>query len=478
MSEGNNKQAIALSSVGASAAMVVMKLVVGLMTGSLGILSEAAHSGLDLWATTLTWLAVRVSDRPADEQHPYGHGKFESLSALVGTVLLFITSIGVAREAVLHLMGTPEPVEITWYGMGVILVSIAIDVARSRALMRAAKETGSPALHADALHFSTDILSSCVVLVGLVGVYFGVTWADSAAALGVSLFIAHAGWELGQHTLAVLVDAAPEGINERVRNAVLAVPGVAQVSWVRARLGGTTIFVDLAIKVSRTMPLEQVVTLKESVVDAVKATVENGQILIIAEPLALDDETINQTVHLLAAAKGLFLHSVKVAQINDRTHVSLHMEVDAALTLAQAHAQATDMEQALCKELGDDIVADIHIDPRRAHVFFGTSVTGPIYDTIHAAVAKAVADYPLVKGFHHLLVQTREDGLYMSCHCLFSEECSIMDVHEVTERLEYALMRSVEGLTTVVVHAEPVSHPEPLSHDKPHSPHKNGPTAA
>ena len=130
MTEETNKQAIALSSVGASALMVVMKLTVGLMTGSLGILSEAAHSGLDLWATTLTWLAVRVSDRPADDEHPYGHGKFESLSALVGTALLFFTAIGVAREAIIHLLGTREPIDITWYGFGVILVSIAIDFAR------------------------------------------------------------------------------------------------------------------------------------------------------------------------------------------------------------------------------------------------------------------------------------------------------------------------------------------------------------
>lgn len=460
MSETTNKQAIALSSVGASAVMVALKLVVGLMTGSLGILSEAAHSGLDLWATTLTWLAIRVSDRPADEEHPYGHGKFESLSALVGTILLFVTAFGVAREAVLHLLGTPAPIQITWYGMGVILLSIAIDFTRSRVLIKAAKATGSPALHADALHFSTDILSSVVVLIGLICVALGLPWADSAAALGVSCFIAHAGWELGRQTLDVLVDAAPNGINERVRQAVIDLPGVARVSWVRARLGGTTIFVDLAIKVSRTMPLEQVEAVRVSVARAVTALLDHAQVLVITEPLALDDETIIQTVHLLAATQGKYLHSVKVARIAGRPYVSLHLEVDGDLSLGQAHAQANDVEAALAQELGPDVVADIHIDPRRLLVFSGRPETGPLFDTIRQTLSEVLSQYALVKNFDHLRVQSREDGLYMSCHCHFPDDSPIYEVHDICETIEYTLMKRISGLSTAVVHAEPLSFTE------------------
>ena len=463
MTEETNKQAIALSSVGASALMVVMKLTVGLMTGSLGILSEAAHSGLDLWATTLTWLAVRVSDRPADDEHPYGHGKFESLSALVGTALLFFTAIGVAREAIIHLLGTREPIDITWYGFGVILVSIAIDFARSRVLARAAKATGSPAQHADALHFSTDILSSLVVLIGLCGVALGIDWADSAAALGVSCFIAHAGWELGRHTLDVLVDAAPQGINERVKEAAATVPGVARVSWVRARLGGTTIFIDLAIKISRTMPLERAEAVRQAVAESVSAIVDHAQVLVITEPLALDDETIIQTVHLLAAAQGVYLHGVKVARITNHPHVSLHMEVDGALSLAQAHAQANVMEESLAVELGPDVTVDIHIDPRRLAVYQGSIVGGPAYQMILEALVAILAEQPLVKAFDHLQVQIRDDGLYMSCHCRFPDDSPIYEVHDVCETIEYTMIKRVKGLATVVVHAEPLSSPETSS---------------
>ena len=464
MNQSSKKQAVALSSVFASAFMVAMKLAVGLMTGSLGILSEAVHSGLDLGAATLTWAAVRVSDKPADEEHPFGHGKFESLSALLGTVLLFLTALGVAREAVMHLLEPTEPPQITWYGIAVIVVSMAIDFARSRALSRAAKESGSHALEADALHFSTDILSSLVVLIGLVGVAVGLSWADTVAALGVSAFIGHAGWELGRRTLDVLVDTAPTGLNERIKAAVTDIPGVARISWIRARPAGTTVFIDLAVKVSRTLSLDHVedlrVAVAQSVKSAVKSAVKDAQVLVIAEPLALNDETIIETVSVLAGAMDVVVHSVEAATVLGRPYLSLHMEVDQSLSIAQAHAQTQRFEEALSRELGNELKVDIHIDPRQIRVFSGTPVGGTEYEQIGRSVAAAVARYGLVKAYHHLIVQTRDDGLYISFHCLFPDDSPIFDVHEITERIEFDLMKAIKGVTSVVVHAEPLSHPE------------------
>ncbi len=460
MSAPSSKEAVALSSIFASVAMVAMKLVVGLLTGSLGILSEAAHSGLDVGAATLTWAAVRVSDKPADENHPYGHGKFESLSALVGTALLILTAVGVAREAILNLMEPAHPVEITWYGVAVIVISMVIDFARSRALARAARETGSQALEADALHFSTDILSSLVVLLGLGGVWVGYPKADAIAALGVSLFIAHAGWELGRRTLDVLVDTAPEGINDRIRAAISGIDGVARVDWIRARPGGTTLFADIGIKVSRTLSLEQVEAVRATVAKTVNTTIGDIQALVVAEPLALDTESVSQTVQVLAGAKDLTVHSVEVASVDGQHHVSLHMEVEADETIAAAHAVAAEFETALHRELGHDVVLDVHIDPKRSRIFYGTSVTGALLDTVHHAVSDIVSHNHLVTGFHNLVVQAREDGLYVSCHCLFPDQTPMLDVHEEAEKIEFALLRSVPGVTTVVVHAEPLSHPE------------------
>lgn len=455
------KQAVALSSVFASAGMAAMKLVVGLLTGSLGVLSEAAHSLLDLGTAALTWFAVRIGDQPADDRHPYGHGKFESVSALVGTGLLFLTAALIVKEAVERLLDpAAATVETTWYSVAVIVVSIGIDISRSRALARVAKETGSQALEADALHFSSDVLSSAVVLAGLGFVALGWPRADAFAAIGVSVFVALAGWRLGSRTLDVLVDTAPEGIAERVQDVAAAVEGVVGVERVRARPVGATVFVDLVIKVSRTLPLQQVEALRAVVVGRIRASLGEVEPLVVAEPLTLSDESIAETLRVLAAARGLAVHNVGVATIEGRPHLSFDLEVDEALTIAAAHALASQMETALRAELGEELAVDIHIDPRRLHVFAGTEVDGERLEGVRTALASIVAPLPLVRSIHHLRVQEREDGLYASCHCLFPDHAPILTVHAATERIEHALLKAVPGLARVVVHAEPESEPE------------------
>ncbi len=454
----NDKQTVALSSVFASAAMAVMKLAVGLATGSLGILSEAAHSLLDLGAASLTWFAVRIGDQPADAGHPYGHGKFESVSALIGTGLLFVTAAMIVKEAVGRLIWPGEPVETTWYSVAVIVVSILIDIGRSRALSKVAKETGSQALEADALHFSSDILSSAVVLAGLGFVALGWPKADALAALGVSGFVALAGWRLGSSTIAVLVDAAPKGIAERIEAIAAATPGVARVERVRARPAGATVFVELVVKVSRTMPLDRVEAVRLDVAERIHAALDETQPLVVAEPLALDDESISETLRVLVAARGLSVHNVAVATVNGRPHLSFDLEVDETLTLAQAHSLASGVEAALGGELGTDLGVDIHIDPRHQSVFAGTAVTDQRFEAVRHALEKTLPALPLASGIHDLRVLEREDGLYASCHCLFPDESPIAIVHEATERLQSAVLRSVPGMARVVVHAEPSSH--------------------
>ena len=454
------KQAVALSSIAASGFMVLMKLIVGLLTGSLGILSEAAHSALDLGCAFLTWLAVRIGDQPADKQHPYGHAKFESVSALIGTGLLFITAIGIVYEAVERLLSPAPAVEVTWYAVAMVVITMAIDIGRSRALMKVAKATGSQALEADALHFRSDILSSGVVLLGLGFVAFGWVKGDAIAALGVSFFVAHAGWDLGKRTVDVLVDAAPEGIAERLETVISTIPGVARLDMVRARLAGASVFVDAVVRVSRTMPLEQVEAVRVQVAECIRETLGQAEPMVVMEPLALDDESIAETVRVLASAHGLSIHDIGIATIEGRPHVSFDLEVDEELTVAAAHAHATTMENALWRELGDTIAIDIHIDPRRSHMFTGIAASAEQVVQTQSALDQAVAALPLARGAHHLRVQVREDGLYASCHCLFPDNASIRDVHDATERIQHVVLRTVPGMARVVVHAEPASHPD------------------
>lgn len=261
------KERAAVFSMAASLAMTFFKFLVGFLTGSLGIISEAIHSLVDFMATIVTYFAVKISSEPADHNHHYGHDKVESLAALVETGLLFGTSLWVMYEAVLRIFGTSTGhVEVTWYALLVIILSIAIDFNRSRHLHKVAKETGSQALEADALHFASDMYSSLAVLIGLILTYAGVTFADSLSACVVSVMIFSAGIELGKKSLAVLMDEAPEGVSQHICKLTKEVEGVLGMHDVNVRsLDGTKIFTDISIYADGAKTLQEVSSIKENV---------------------------------------------------------------------------------------------------------------------------------------------------------------------------------------------------------------------
>jgi cation diffusion facilitator family transporter len=255
----NEKKRVALSSVIAAIFLTMMKLTVGIFSGSLGILSEAAHSALDLGAAIITFFAVKISDKPADKEHNYGHGKVESFSALIETLLLLVTCGWIIHEAVARLFyGKSIDITNTYWGMVIIVISIFIDISRSRALKKAADKYGSQALAADALHFSSDVLSSIVVLIGLICVTIGnafklsfLNYADPVAALGVSVLVIVISFKLGKQTIEVLLDTAPKGMLSNVLHEVNQVKGVLDVANVRVRASGPRVFIDLNIGINR-----------------------------------------------------------------------------------------------------------------------------------------------------------------------------------------------------------------------------------
>src|SRR5882672_11466834 len=230
------KEKVALSSIAVSAGLTVAKAVVGVMSGSLALLSEAAHSLIDVGATVMTYFAVRISGKPADAEHHYGHGKVESVSALAETALLFLLSGVVTWEALQRLLGDHgHPIAATHWAFAVIVVSVVVDFFRARLLYRVAAETASEALEADALHFGSDMWSSVAVLIGLMGVAFGHPWADSVAAIVVAVFICIAGWRLGRRTIDTLTDVAPAGAAERIKRIAMRARRVVDVERVRVR---------------------------------------------------------------------------------------------------------------------------------------------------------------------------------------------------------------------------------------------------
>jgi len=452
----NDKEKAALGSIAASAALTLAKAIVGVLTGSLAILSEAGHSLLDLAATVLTYAAVRVSGKPADAEHQYGHGKIESVAALAETALLFLLAAGVAYEAADRLLGEQaHAVEATFYAFAVIAVSILVDFFRARALERVAEKTSSQALEADALHFSSDMWSSIAVLIGLGGVALGYSWADSAAALIVAVFICIAGWRLGRRTIDTLTDTAPAGVSEKVTAIALQVPGIVGVERARARPAGAALFVDLAVGVNRTLALDRVTTIKDRLARAIRAEFPEAETTIITEPRALDDETVRERVMLIARNSGLAVHHVAVQAIGDRLSVSTDLEVEGALPIAAAHETASRLEEAIREELGPNVEVETHIEPLPAVLLAGRDATAERVTEIGDALTALAADLTGLGEVHEVRVRETSDGEIVNFHCRVDPALSVSAVHDLVDGVERGLRRRFPTIARVIGHAEP-----------------------
>ena len=280
----NEKHSVALNSVFAAIFLTASKIIVGVMTGSLGILSEALHSALDLVAAAITYFSVRVSDKPADDDHHFGHGKIENLSALIETVLLLVTCIWIVYEATHRLTTGNWEIEVTYWSYIVVVSSIIIDVWRSRALMKAAKKFNSQALEADALHVSTDIWSSAVVLLGLICSNFGIYWADSVAALGVAFIVIGVSYRLGKKAIVVLLDQAPTGMKDEIRELAVSISEVKSISQIRIRNAGADYFVDITAQANYDMSFVQAHELSHKIEHAVQAKISRCDVTVHLEP--------------------------------------------------------------------------------------------------------------------------------------------------------------------------------------------------
>jgi len=452
----NDKEKAALGSIAASAALTGAKAVVGIMTGSLAILSEAGHSLLDFAATVLTYAAVRVSGKPADAEHQYGHGKIESVAALAETALLFVLAAGVAYEAASRLLGEQaHMVEATPYAFAIIGLSVLVDFFRARTLERVAEKTASQALEADALHFSSDMWSSIAVLIGLGGVALGYAWADSAAALIVAVFICIAGWRLGRRTIDTLTDTAPAGVREKVAAIAHRVPGIVDVERVRARPAGAVLFVDLAVGVSRTLPLDRVAMIKDRLARAIRAEYPEAETTITTEPHALDDETVRERVMLIARNSGLAVHHVAVQAIGDRLSVSADLEVDGTLPLAAAHETASRLEEAIRDELGPEVEVETHIEPLPAVMLAGRDADAARVAEIREALAALATGNTELGEVHDVRVRETADGEIVNFHCRVDPALSVRAVHNLVDGVERGLRRRFPTVARVVGHAEP-----------------------
>lgn len=286
------KRSAALASVIAAVALTGLKIIVGLATGSLGILAEATHSGLDLMAALMTFFALRIAEKPADHDHLYGHGKAENLSGLFETLLLLGTCSWIIYEAARRLLHHSADLEVNLWSFAVMVLSIGVDASRSRVLYRAARKYRSQALEADALHFSTDIWSSAAVVLGLFCVKLS-EWvpelaflrgADSVTAILVGFIVVYVSLQLGRRTVQALLDVAPSGIEETIRSIVQARPGVVGCHNVRLRYSGPRLFVDIHVLVDGSQTLRNAHRLTEQIEQAIQERIPDADVTVHPEP--------------------------------------------------------------------------------------------------------------------------------------------------------------------------------------------------
>jgi cation diffusion facilitator family transporter len=448
------KSRVAAISIFVSAGMAVAKFVVGIAIGSLALISEALHSSVDVVATIVTWMVVRFSDRPADEEHHYGHGKLESVSALGIIAMLYVLAGGILVESFSRLReGTPPPV-LSAVPFVVLILDIAVNLWRARALHRAAHATRSQALAADALHFASDVLGSVAVIVGLALSGLGYAWGDAAAAAAIAIVIATLGMRLARSTVETLVDRAPEGAAEKAAAAIRAVPGVVGVERMRVRMVGATHFVDATVQVPRTYPIDRVDEIKRKAQAAVFAALEDADLTFTAVPVARDNESVRERIMVIARNSGLAVHHVTVHDLGDKLTVSIDLEVDGEMTLVAAHDIAHELERNIRDEFGEDVEVDTHIEPLEPELPHGTDAASERVEEIRAALSQFAAT-GVIHDIHNVRVRNTDAGEIVNFHCRAAPSMSVIRVHESVDEIERALRRAFPTVKRVISHAEP-----------------------
>jgi cation diffusion facilitator family transporter len=454
------KRSVAGNSVLAALLITGLKLFVGVTTGSLGILSEAAHSGLDLVASILTFFSVRVSDKPADADHQYGHGKVENFSAFVETGLLLLTCAWIIYEAVLRIFFHHIEIEPSIAAFAVMVFSMIVDWWRSRALGRIANKYDSQALEADALHFSTDIWSAGVVVLGLalvlVGRTYHISWladADPIAALFVAAVVVSVSWRLARRTIDALLDAAPAGVRSQIYDAVSRVDGVLEVDRVRIRRAGNRYFADLAVGFARSVTFQRSGQLVGAVTESVRRVLPDADITVQPLPRAQRTENIFDRIRAVATRRNLNVHDISVQDLAGHLHVEQHIELDERMTLKDAHDQVTELEADMRQDVPEISEILTHIESEPATIERPEELVGDA-ELEHRLKAVA-AQFPEILDVHDFTFKRVRGRLYVSCHCTLSDSLSLSRVHDIQTELEIRFKQDAPELFRVLIHPEP-----------------------
>jgi len=457
------KRQVALHSMLAAGAMTLLKLAAGLLSGSLGVLSDAAHSGLDMIGSTLTFFSVRISDKPADEDHTYGHGKFENFSSFGEVLLMAASSAWIIWEAVQRIIHPAKELRDLGWPVAVVVASIGVDYWRSHKLQAVADRTGSSALATDAFHFASDIWSSLAVLCGLgaswAGIRFGIDalrYADPLAAVVVSLLILRLTLRLGREAVSVLLDEIPAETRLRLIEEVTQVPGVLDVEQARVRRAGANYFADLTLALPRRYTFEHTGELVRAAKAAVHRVLPETDVVIHTVPRQARAESIFDRVRAVAARHNVSVHELSVQSHQGRLRVEQHMELDEALPLIEAHDFVCAMEAEILREVPeiDGVLTHIESEPATIEQPEEMVVENR---KIEQALHNAAARLPEIVDVHEIIVSRTVDHIHLSCHCSLPDALTMRRVHEVITALEDSFKVECPEVYRVTIHPEPAT---------------------
>jgi cation diffusion facilitator family transporter len=457
------KQKVALRSMLAAMLMTLLKLVAGLLSGSLGVLSDAAHSGLDMIGAALTYFSVRVSDKPADEDHTYGHGKIENLSSF-GEVILMALSCGwIILEAVRRILHHTIELRDSIWPFLVVICSIGVDLWRSRKLKKVADQTGSPALATDAFHFASDIWASLAVLCGLAaswaGSYFGIgalRYADPVAAILVSVLILHLTVLLGKEAVGVLLDGFPVQTRRQLIDEVERVPGVLAVEQARVRRAGANYFADLTVALPRRFTFEHTGEPVREATEAVQRILPGADVAIHVVPRQARAESIFDRVRAVASRNNVSLHDLSVQSHRGRLRVEQHIELDEKLPLLEAHNFVCSLEAEILREVPEIDSVLTHIESEQATIEEPDQNVKAIR-RIEQAMRRTATQIAEIVDVHEIHVGRSGDHIAVSCHCTLPDDLSMQKVHLAITALEDRFKKECPEVDRVTIHPEPAT---------------------
>ncbi|HUB29113.1 MAG TPA: cation diffusion facilitator family transporter [Terracidiphilus sp.] len=457
------KRHVALRSMLAAGMMTLLKLAAGIFSGSLGVLSDAAHSGLDLAGAALTFFSVRVSDKPADEGHPYGHGKIENLSSFGEASLMVISCAWIIWEAIQRIVRHTVEIRHSLWPVLVLLASIAVDVWRSRQLRAVAERTGSPALATDAFHFASDIWATLAVLLGLGASWLGVTlhvnwlrYADPCAAILVSLMILRITAHLTRETVGVLMDEEPAETRWRVVREVEKVSGVLAVEQARVRRAGPSYFADLTLALPSRYTFEHTGELVREATAAVQRAIPQADVVIHTVPRPERTANIFDRVRAVAARNNVSVHDLSIQSQHGRLRVEQHIELDETLPLLKAHDFVSALEAEILREAPeiDSVLTHIESEP--------ATIQEPAENLVEdrrleVALRAAAAASQEIVDVHEISVGRAGEHIYLTCHCTLPDDLPMARVHEVITDLEDRFKLECPEVYRVTIHPEPVT---------------------